>query len=147
MSTEFSLATLFDCVELADEPRSMVIKREQMQSDWLEAYAAHGWTAASEATGVADATIMRWMRRDEAFRAAHAAAALSTATRLERVVDAIATGEADATAQQVSMLQFRLRALRPEVYRERASLQIDQRTTLAIGEGGRARLLLAEWHA
>lgn len=116
---------------------------------WLETVGAQGWRAACEAAGVSDAQVHRWRRMFPEFAARHDATSAETATRLEGIVDAIATGEIDATPAQVTLLQFRLKGLRPEVYRDRASVQVDQRTTLAAdaGEGGRARLLLAEWTA
>ena len=79
---------------------------------------------------------------DKAVAAQHDA----IATALEAVCDSIARGEAQATAQQVALLQFRLRALRPEIYRERVAVAaVAQDGDGGGGEGGRARLLLAEW--
>ena len=45
------------------------------------------------------------------------------------------------------MLQFRLRALRPDLYRERASVTLAAAASGESGSAGRARLLLAEWSA
>lgn len=145
---EFATDTFFfESIPVEVDNLAVRQKREVKQGVWLEAYGASGWRAACEAAEVGDEQVMRWIRRDSKFKAAHADAAASVALRLETLVDSIATGEVDATPAQVTLLQFRLKALRPDVYRERASLSVDQRTTLsaAVGEGGRARLMLAEW--
>jgi HAMP domain-containing protein len=97
-------------------------------------------------TGVTDTIVARWRRTDPQFRAAAAQVNAETADRLERIADAIATGELDGTPTQLQALQFRLRGLRPDVYRERSSVTVDATTRIAAdGDGGRARLLLAEW--
>ena len=145
---EFATDTFFfESIPVEVDNLAVRQKREVKQGMWLEAYAANGWRAACDAADVGDEQVMRWMRRDTKFKQAHADAAASVALRLETLVDAIATGETDATPAQVTLLQFRLKALRPDVYRERASVSVDQRTTLTagIGEGGRARIMLAEW--
>ena len=138
---------MFDSIPESAEPKPLAVKREAQQAAWIEAVGPHGWRRACEIAGVGPEQVHRWLRMDPAFAERHAATMVETATRLETIVDAIATGEIDATPAQVTLLQFRLKGLRPEVYRDRASVQVDQRTTLAAaeGDGGRARLLLAEW--
>ena len=121
-------------------------EREQERAAWLAAYRRGGWREAEAVTGVQPETVHDWITASPSFRDAFHACREAVADRLERIADGIASGEATATPAQVTMLQFRLRGLRPEVYRERASIQVDQRTTLsADGDGSRARLLLAEW--
>lgn len=149
MAKQLPATILFDSLPESVEPPAMADKRERQMAVWLDTVGAQGWRAACEAAGVGDAQVHRWMRMYPEFAERHKATSAETATRLEGIVDAIATGEIDATPAQVTLLQFRLKGLRPEVYRDRASVQVDQRTTLSaeVGEGGRARLLLAEWQA
>lgn len=149
MAKQLPATILFDSLPESVEPPAMADKRERQMAVWLDTVGAGGWRAACEAAGVGDAQVHRWMRMYPEFAERHKATSAETATRLEGIVDAIATGEIDATPAQVTLLQFRLKGLRPEVYRDRASVQVDQRTTLSaeVGEGGRARLLLAEWQA
>lgn len=136
---------MFDSSRAAGLTYRDEVARRDGFARWLEVYEVAGWRAATEATGIHGSDITRWLRRHAEFRAAFDAARESTATRLEAVVDEIATGERDATSQQVQMLMFRLRGLRPDVYRERSSVSVDATTRTEGGEGGRARLLLAEW--
>ena len=85
---------------------------------------------------------------DADFAARLADVDAETAMTLEGIVDGIAKGIVDATPTQMQALQFRLKALRPDIYRERSSVQVDQRTTVSIeGDSSRARMLLAEWNA
>lgn len=149
MAKQLPATILFDTLPETAEPPERAQKRERQMAVWLETVGPQGWRAAAEAAGIGDAQVYRWFRMFPDFRAAYENTRDATATRLEGIVDAIATGEVDATPAQVTLLQFRLKGLRPEVYRDRASVQVDQRTTLSaeVGEGGRARLLLAEWQA
>ena len=133
---------------LPDEAESEHVRdeRRRKQSTWLRTVGVSGWRAACEAAGVTDGTVARWRRTDAQFRAAAEQVNAETADRLERIADAIATGEIDGTPTQLQALQFRLRGLRPDVYRERSSVTVDATTRMAgDGDGGRARLLLAEW--
>lgn len=149
MAKQLSATILFDSLPTSVERPEMADKRERQMAIWLEEVGPHGWRAAAEAAGIGDAQVHRWMRMYPEFAEAHRLTMAATALRLETLVDAIATGEVDATPAQVTLLQFRLKGLKPDVYRERSSVQVDQRTTLSTvaGEGGRARLLLAEWQA
>lgn len=128
------------------ESEAARIERDRVMAAWLTAYREGGWAHAESVTGVEVGRVQGWLILIPSFRAAFNEAQQATADRLERIADSIASGEAAATPAQVQMLQFRLRGLRPETYRERASVQVDQRTTLGVdGDGSRARLLLAEW--
>lgn len=124
-------------------------KRARLESrwgEWLDAYRRGGWSEAATATGVTDREASAWMARYPEFRAAFDECREATAQRLERIADAIASGETAGTPSQVQMLQFRLRGLKPETYRERASVTLDQRLLVGgTGDGSRARMLLAEW--
>jgi len=121
------------------------IERERVMAEWLAAYREGGWRLARARTDVSDDRVHGWLTLVPAFREAFEGCRDAVADRLERIADSIASGEVAASAAQVTLLQFRLRGLRPEVYRDR--VQVDQRTTVAIdgGDGSRARMLLAEW--
>ena len=145
MAKHLPASFFFDGAETERLP-SVMEERRRKQAVWLEVWAAQGWRAACEAAGCTDRDILRWRRIDPEFRSASEAQHDAIATALEAVCDSIARGEAQATAQQVALLQFRLRALRPEVYRERVAVAaVAQDGDGGGGEGGRARLLLAEW--
>lgn len=140
--TEF----FFDGLPDESEPQHVREERRRKQGIWLRTMGVRGWNAACEEAGVTDTIVARWRRTDPQFRAAAAQVNAETADRLERIADAIATGEMDGTPTQLQALQFRLRGLRPDVYRERSSITVDATTRMATdGDGGRARLLLAEW--
>lgn len=140
--TEF----FFDGLPDEGETETVREERRRKQAIWLRTMGVRGWNAACEAAGVTDTIVARWRRTDPQFRAAAAQVNAETADRLERIADAIATGELEGTPTQLQALQFRLRGLRPDVYRERASVTVDATTRIAAdGDGGRARLLLAEW--
>ena len=140
--TEF----FFDGLPDEGEAESVREERRRKQGIWLRTMGVRGWNAACEEAGVTDTIVARWRRTDPQFRAAAAQVNAETADRLERIADAIATGEMDGTPTQLQALQFRLRGLRPDVYRERSSVTVDATTRMAAdGDGGRARLLLAEW--
>lgn len=129
------------------EPMEMRERRLERQRIWLEHVGRGGWSRALEASGATEAEVWRWLRCYPEFAAAHRETMHETAQRLERIADEIAAGEREASAPQMQALQFRLRGLRPETYRERASVQVDAVTRVtADGDGGRARQLLAEWH-
>jgi hypothetical protein len=149
MAKQIPTDFFFDSVEPEREPTMLAVRREK-QRRWLEVYATSGWRAACAEAGCVDRDVLRWRRTDPEFRAACEAQADSVAASLEAVADEIARGTVTATAQQVAMLQFRLRGLRPEVYRERVAVaQVGGGADDGggDGQGGRARLLLAEWSA
>lgn len=138
----------FDSIPNDIEPVEIAEKRRVRQAAWLEAVGPYGWRKACEIAGVESAQVMRWLRIYPEFAVAHAATSTDTAQRLEVILDAVAAGELEATPAQMQALQFRLRGLRPEVYRDRSSVTVDATTRTVIdGDGGRARLMLAEWTA
>jgi hypothetical protein len=140
--TEFLFAESAASVEPADKRA----QRLQRQAVWLEVVGARGWVKACAAAGVDEPTAYRWLRLYPEFAEAYRMTREETALRLERVLDGIATGDEEGTPTQMSALQFRLRGLRPEVYRERSSVSVDSTVRVAAtGDGSRARVLLAEW--
>lgn len=148
MSNKIPTKFFFDALPEDAEPQTMAVERERRQAEWLHAYEVGGWRRAGEQTGVSDETVLRWLRVYPDFAAAHANASAAITLRLERIIDEIAMGDDPGSAVQLQAIQFRLKALRPDVYRERSTVQVDQRLSVASdGEGGRARLMLAEWSA
>lgn len=130
------------------EELSAVEKRKSRQDVFLSSLASLGWRKACEEAGCHQTDVLRWKRTDKNFAERLLIADAEIAATLECIVDEIARGEREATPVQVQLLQFRLKALKPETYRDNKSVQIDQRTTLSIdGDGARARMLLAEWQA
>jgi len=108
----------------------------------------HGWETACKASGASSADVSRWRRTDKDFADKWRDHEFRISEELERIVDAIAKGETEGTPTQMVALTLRLKALRPDMYRERSTVQVDQRTTIALeGDASRARVLLAEWQA
>ena len=129
-----------------NEELSAVEKRKARQDAFLTSLASLGWRKACEAADCCQTDVLRWKRTDKNFAERLQIADSEIAASLEAIVDEIARGEREATPVQVQLLQFRLKALKPETYRERSSVQVDQRTTIALdGDGARAKMLLAEW--
>ena len=121
-------------------------KRERRMAAWLDAVGAQGWRRACEIAQVSEPQVHRWLRLFPDFAAAHRATQTETAARLERIADEIADGSREGNPSQVTLLQFRLRGLRPETYRDRSSVTVDATTRVVDGgDAGRARALLAEW--
>lgn len=136
-------------IEGAVEVRTREAIRREKMAKWLDVYAVAGWREACAETGCADGDILRWRRLHPEFREAMEARNDAVALALEEIADGIARGEVQATTPQVQMLQFRLKGLRPEVYRERTSVDLSARAAGPSGDGdaARARMLLAEWTA
>lgn len=136
----------FDSIPTDAEPTEIAERRRVKQGIWLDAVGVYGWRKACELAGIDAAQVTRWLRLFPDFAAAHAMTATDTAHRLEATLDAIAAGDAEATPAQIAALQFRLKGLRPEVYRDRSSVTLDATTRTVIdGDAGRARLMLSEW--
>jgi len=130
------------------EDANAVERRRARQDAFLQALPSGGWRRATAEARIEDNDVLRWMRTDADFRERLAQANAAIAAHLESIIDEIARGERQADSVQLNALTFRLKALRPEVYRERSSVTVDQRTTVALeGDAGRARMLLAEWSA
>jgi hypothetical protein len=145
MSKPLPTNFLFHSVETAADEGADADAVRVRKAVWIDTVGSGGWRGACAAAGVSEQQVVRWLRIDPEFREAHRLTSQETASRLERVIDEIAAGDRDATPQQIAALQFRLRGLRPDVYRDRSTVQVDQTTRVEVGDGGRARLLLAEW--
>jgi hypothetical protein len=142
--TNFFFAALPE--EIESEERRVV--RQRKQRVWLENVGTLGWRKACDKADCTEQDVHRWLRIDPDFAAAHRVTQADTAARLERIADEIAAGEREGNPQQMTALVFRLKGLKPETYRERASVAIDATTRVAAdGDGGKARALLADWAA
>lgn len=137
----------FDCVPNDPQDAPLKARRRAKQGVWLDAVGASGWRAACDAAGCSQQDVVRWLRIDPEFAAAYRTVQADIAVRLERIADEIAAGEIDATPSQLSALTFRLRGLRPDMYRDRSTVQVDATTRAADGDGSRARAMLEEWAA
>lgn len=146
MARQIPTEFLFAETAASVEPTDKRAKRLEKQAIWIEAVGREGWVRACAAAGVDEPMVWRWLRLYPEFAEAYRATREETALRLERVLDGIATGEEEGTPTQMTALQFRLRGLKPDTYRDRSSVSVDSTVRLAAqGDGSRARVLLAEW--
>lgn len=137
---------MFDPIPQVDRPLDAVARTEARKAAFLSALGPRGWRAALAEAEINDEQVYRWIRLDPAFKAALDDTRHATAVRLEQIADAIASGEIDAAPAQVTLIQFRLRGLKPDVYRDRSSVQVESKVQISAGgDGSRARTLLAEW--
>lgn len=129
---------------VAHNPTRMEGRRAKQEA--FLANLSRGWATACEASGANPAEVARWRRSDSEFAERWKEHEVAISAELERIADEIARGEREGTPTQMAALTLRLKALRPDTYRDRSSVQVDQRTTVALeGEASRARVLLAEW--
>ena len=136
---------MFECV--TDEEDVSKERRERWAA-WLELVGPLGWVEASERSGVEQETAARWIRMYPDFAAEYRAIAPAVVVRLERIVEQIGAGQVVANRDQLAALVVRLKALAPEVYRERSSVDVRAAIAIAaVGSDSRARLMLAEWSA
>jgi len=145
---KFLLTSAVHAFDLSTKDAQTQLDRRKAKMEAFLATIPNGWVQAMAAAGCRHSDVMRWKRLDPEFAARLSDVDAETAMTLEGIVDGIAQGTIDATPTQMQALQFRLKALRPDIYRERSSVQVDQRTTISIdGDSSRARMLLAEWNA
>lgn len=143
---KFLLTSAVHAFDLSTKDAQRQSETRKAKQEAFLATIRHGWVKAMEAAGCRHSDVQRWKRLDPDFALRLSEVDAETASELEGIADAIARGEQDATPTQMQALQFRLKALRPDIYRERSSVQVDQRTTVSIeGDSSRARMLLAEW--
>jgi len=124
---------------------------ESRKLAFLAALPSLGVTAAAREAGVAEFTPCKWYANDAKFRAAWDALEPLTARRLEAIADAVVNGERELNSSAAQILMFRLKGLRPSVYRERSSVEHTGANggPIAIenGEASRGAMMLAEWSA
>lgn len=128
-------------------------ERERIEANkarWLQEFRTKGWDGACAAVGVAVSTPSNWRLTDPAFRAAHEALTPLVAEDLERLVEDVIAGKRQMDKVQMTLLIFRLKALKPSLYRERwsvehsgpdgGSIKVEQ-----TGEAQRGMSLLRQW--
>jgi hypothetical protein len=135
--------------------KSAASKVARLKAEWLEAFRERGWNGACRLVGISTATPSNWRRSDARFAAACEAAKDGIADLIERRLDDIALGLADAdtvTKGAVTAAVFRLKALRPQVYRDRVSAELSgpgggpiPHAGIGPGDAERARELIAQW--
>lgn len=130
------------------EDDARVRERRERWSAWLDLVGPLGWAEASARSGVSEGDAARWIRIFPDFAAEYRAIAPAVVVRLERIVEQIGAGQVVANRDQLAALTLRLKALAPEVYRERSSVDVRAAIAIAaVGSDSRARLMLAEWSA
>ena len=134
---------LFECVE---EDELIQHERRERWSAWLELVGPLGWAAASARSGVSEDDAARWIRMFPDYAAEYKAIAPAVVVRLEKIVEQIGSGQVVANRDQLAALTLRLKALAPDVYRERSSVDVRAAIAIAaVGSDSRAKLMLAEW--
>lgn len=122
---------------------------EGLKEKWLAAYRLEGWTAACDLVGVGYSTPSSWKHRDVIFREAFEEAQPAVADRMERLAEEVIQGRREMDRSATLLLIFRLKALRPHMYRDRVSLEHTGAGGGAIkveqGDAGRGAQLLEEW--
>ena len=122
---------------------------EAVKDAWIAVYRRDGWVAACNATGIEQSLPTYWKHHDPAFREAFEEAQPAVADRLERIAEQAIDGRLKLDRSAMTLLIFRLKALRPAMYRERVSLEHTGAGGGAIkvehGDAGRGAALLAEW--
>lgn len=123
---------------------------EGLKEKWLEAYRLEGWTAACNLVGVCYSTPSWWKHHDIHFREKYEAAQPAVADRMERLAEEVIQGTREMDRSAMTLLIFRLKALRPHLYRDRVSLEHTGAGGGAIkveqqGDAGRGSQLLEEW--
>jgi hypothetical protein len=96
---------------------------EGLKEKWLEAYRQDGWTAACHLVGVSFSTPSWWKHHDVHFREAFEEAQPAVADRMERLAEECIQGTREMDRAAMTLLIFRLKALRPHLYRDRVSLE------------------------
>lgn len=130
--------------------REQAAEMQVLKERWLKEYSLEGWTAACDAVGVDYSTPSRWKHRDVHFREAFEEAQPAVADRMERLAEECILGRREMDRSAMTLLIFRLKALRPHLYRDRVSLEHTGANGGAIkveqqGDPGRGAQLLEEW--
>lgn len=128
-------------------------ERERIQAckdRWLREFQTKGWRGACEAVGIDMSLPSKWRLTDPAFRAQHEALTPLVAEDLERLVEEVIAGRRVLDKVQMTLLIFRLKALKPSLYRERwsvehsgpdgGSIKVEQ-----TGEAQHGMSLLKQW--
>lgn len=128
-------------------------ERERIQASkerWLREFQTLGWRGACDAVGIDISLPSKWRLADPAFKAAHEALTPLVAEDLERIVEEVIAGRRQMDKVQMTLIIFRLKALKPSLYRERWSVEHSGPDGGAIkveqtGEAQRGMSLLRQW--
>lgn len=123
---------------------------DAQKEQWLQEFQTKGWRGACNAVGISQGTPSNWRLSDPAFRAKHEALTPLVAEDLERLVEEVIAGQRTMDKVQMTLLIFRLKALKPSLYRERWSVEHSGPDGGAIkveqtGEAQHGMTLLKQW--
>ena len=131
-------------------PKSAAGEIAHAKEVFLAALVENGWDTACAMAGVATTTPSRW-RKDPEFQARIEALNVDIADRYEKIAEDAILGRRQMDRSAMTLLIFRLKALRPHAYRERMSLEHTGANGGAIkiesGESTQGSRFLAEWGA
>ena len=117
---------------------------------FLAALVEHGWDGACAIAGISTGTPSKW-RTDPNFHARLEALDRDIGDKLERIAEQAISGARQMDRSAMTLLIFRLKALKPAKYRERVSLEHTGANGGAIkvehGENTQGARFLAEWGA
>lgn len=129
-----------------DQAAGIAVQKVQ----WLEAYPRLGWRGACDAVGgISESTPQNWRKIDPVFAAQFNAVQPLIADTLERLMEQVITGQQPMDRVQMTLLIFRLKALRP-MYRDRVALEHTGADGGAIkvenaGDSQRGMQMLTSW--
>jgi hypothetical protein len=131
-------------------PKSEREAIDAQKERWLQEFQTKGWRGACNAIGISQGTPSNWRLSDPAFRAKHEALTPLVAEDLERLVEEVIAGQRTMDKVQMTLLIFRLKALKPSLYRERWSVEHSGPDGGAIkveqtGEAQHGMTLLKQW--
>jgi hypothetical protein len=131
-------------------PKSAAGEIAHAKEVFLSALVENGWDTACAMAGVATTTPSRW-RSDPEFHARLEALDRDIGDRLEKIAEQAISGARQMDRSAMTLLIFRLKALKPGKYRERVSLEHTGANGGAIkiesGESTQGSRFLAEWGA
>jgi hypothetical protein len=131
-------------------PKSAAADIAAAKEAFLAAVVEHGWDGACAIAGISTSTPSKW-RSDPEFHARLEALDRDIGDRLERIAEQAISGARQMDRSAMTLLIFRLKALKPHKYRERVSLEHTGANGGAIkiesGESTQGSRFLAEWGA
>lgn len=131
-------------------PKSAAADIAAAKEAFLASFVEHGWDGACAIAKISTHTPSRW-RSDPEFHARLEALDRDIGDKLERIAEQAISGARQMDRSAMTLLIFRLKALKPAKYRERVSLEHTGANGGAIkvehGENTQGSRFLAEWGA